>query len=138
MLHRCGYALRLNTTDECRSELAGQQWIFGVRLEVAASERAAVQVHSWSQQHPARLGAGLVAEGLAQLFKQRWVPRGAESGTARNVERAALLAEAINERTTRSGRAVAHEHLGNANTRHSSRRPCARAGGKRGLLFDGH
>ena len=52
-------ALRLHAAHERGRQLAGEQRIFRVALEVAAGERRAVDVDRRREQDPARLGARL-------------------------------------------------------------------------------
>ena len=87
VLHRRGDALRLHAAHERGRDLAREQRVLGVALEVAARERRAVDVDRRREQHAARLGARLLAEHRADPLDELDVPRRAERGAARHARR---------------------------------------------------
>ena len=87
VLHRGGHALGLRATDERGRQSAREQRVLRVALEVAPAERRAVEVHRRREQHPARLGARLLAEECPDPLHELEVPGGAEGRPARHAHR---------------------------------------------------
>ena len=107
MLEGCADMLALDAAHKGCRHLTGEQRVFGVVLEVAASERIAVQVHARAEDEVEPVFMGLVADGLSHLIDEGLVPRrgkGGADGEAGVVVAAALaLAHGID---AESGRAI--------------------------------
>ena len=89
-----------------------------------------MKVHGGCEQHATRLRSRLVTQGIAQPFEQCRIPCGAQRCAAWNVQRTDLVSDTWDERTTRAGRTVANEYLGDPDALDSDRGPCAAASGE--------
>ena len=74
MLGRYACALTLYTLDIGCCYLTGKQWVFGIILEVTATERITMQVHARTENHVATVFLGLVSDGLTYLAHQLRIP----------------------------------------------------------------
>ena len=75
---------RLHAPHERRGEVAAEDRVLAVALEVASPFRGAVQVDRGSEEHVGLLGHRLVAEDGAESFDEVGVPGRAERGTGRD------------------------------------------------------
>ena len=66
--------LTLHTFNISSSYLSCHQWVFAVILEVTATQRIAMQVHTWTQYHIATIFLGLIANSLAYFAYQLCIP----------------------------------------------------------------
>ena len=75
-------ALGGGALDLGRAQLAGEQTVLGIVLEVAPAEGGAVDVHARGVQAHDAVGQGLRAEDAAEFLHQLHVPGGADDGLA--------------------------------------------------------
>ncbi|GAB4057498.1 hypothetical protein GCM10028775_61060 [Catellatospora paridis] len=139
VLERRADAPALQAAHPLGGQHPGQQRVLGVVLEVAAAQRAALEVDAGAEQHRNAHGLGLLAERLADTADQVGVPAGAqchggrEAGGGLAVEQTAvvgsgdLLAYAV--------RTVGHHDL--RQVRNGGGVPEAAATGERRLLGGG-
>ena len=90
MLDRGADAVRLHTRHEPGADLAAEQRILRVALEVPAAERGALQVHRRAEQHVHALAPGLLAEQQPGRARQRRIPGGGQRGRAGQRDRRVL------------------------------------------------
>src|SRR5687768_8469129 len=67
-------SLLLRTPYEGCRDTAGEQWIFGIALEVAPRERRAVRIDRGSEQHAAAFRSSLATDQRANFFDQLRIP----------------------------------------------------------------
>ena len=115
VFYRGAHAIGLDATHKSRSHLARQQRILGVVLEVASTERVAMQVHARGEDDVGTIFQHLVAHGGGHVFHQGDVPRAGHScagGEAGAVE--GLVSAFAFRFDVESGRAVAEYRHGDA------------------------
>ena len=76
------HALGSRAPDLGRAQLAGEEAVLGIILEVPAGEWGAVDIHAGRIQAHHAVGDGFRAEDPAELLDQVHVPRGADHGFA--------------------------------------------------------
>ena len=69
------YTLTLDTTDISGGDIAGEDGVLTVVLEVAAAERVAHQAHTRREHDLDTIGRSLLTDGLTNLANERGVPR---------------------------------------------------------------
>jgi len=111
----------LNALNKRCCQAAAEDWVFGVALEVATPERAAMQVDGWGEQHVRTLRLTFVSQQLTQPSDQVWVPGSTQHRAGRDTCGGctrAHLAAATNPAGT-----VADNHRGDTEPVYSAGRP---------------
>ena len=107
MLDAGSNPIALDAPDIGSGQPTTQQWILGARLKQPATERRAMQVDRWTEDHVDILGVAFAGKHLADPLCRNLVPCLREQG--RIGEQRDLLAS--NEfAAPDSGRAVAEDH----------------------------
>ncbi|GAB3855089.1 hypothetical protein GCM10027610_087680 [Dactylosporangium cerinum] len=109
-------AAALQAVDPLDREDAGEQRVLGEVLEVAAAERAALEVDAGAEQDLDVHGSGLVTEGFADPAGERRVPGRAERDRRREARRrlAGEQLRGVGQRLAHPVRAVGEHDVGHA------------------------
>ncbi len=136
VLERRPDPLGLHAAHEGGGDLAGEQRILAVVLEVAAAERMALEVEAGRQQQADLLGPRLGADRRAQLLDQLLAPRRRHRRGAGEAGRGHALADVLAGALAQADRAVRHPGGGNSQPLDGERLPGALPGRERSLLLE--
>ena len=113
VLGRCAHSVTLDAPDVGGGHFATQERVFGEILEVTATERVSVDVHTGCQQHVHAIFQHFVSHHLHGLFHQLGVPGTGQEG-AHGEARGHGVGGVPLRVYTHTGRAVGEDGLGNA------------------------
>ena len=83
---RCGsHAFALHTLHIARGNHSGEQWILGIILMVAATQRRAHQIHGRGKYPVQSILLHLIADGLTYSVSSLTIPRGSHSHGSREI-----------------------------------------------------
>ena len=128
-----GDALGLQTLDVGDGQLGGEHRVLAEALEVAPTDRGAMEVDRRGEEHAGALRPGLPPEGPSDVADQVRVPGGAERAAARERRRA----HPVPRRPPRSGRPVGHPDRRHRRIGEPGRVPQVGTGEQVHLLVDG-
>ena len=115
-------------------DVAGEQRVLGVALEVAAADGGALEVHLRGEHHVDAVPAGLGGEHVTHLVRQVDVPRGGQR--ARRGEGGRRLVGGVGD-AAHPGGAVGDVHGTQADAGDRCRRPETGADDQADLLLEG-
>ena len=139
MLGTGPHAFALYALDEPGGQLSGQEGVFAVILEVAAAQRAALDVDGRPQHHAHPRSPGFPAQGGAHPAGQGGVKAGGCRASGGKTDRLDALVGVVAARLlgAQAVGTVRHHHGRNAQPFHRLGAPEIRAGTQAGLFLQG-